>query len=40
MLNVRIDGDRVRIGRHFTLSFNRALRIPDGGRTMCLREAM
>jgi hypothetical protein len=33
MLKVRIADDRVRIGRHFGLSFQRTLRIPDDGRT-------
>jgi hypothetical protein len=33
MLKVRITDDRVRIGRHFGLSFQRTLRIPDDGHT-------
>ena len=40
MMNVRIEGDRVRIGRHFTLSFERTLRIPDDGRTYPLPPSL
>jgi hypothetical protein len=32
MLNVRIDQHRARIGEHFSLSFQRTVRIPDDGR--------
>lgn len=32
MLDVTIHADRVQIGRHFTVSFERTLRIPDDGR--------
>ncbi|MGA9118697.1 MAG: hypothetical protein WB699_04980, partial [Bacteroidota bacterium] len=33
MLPVRIDNDRICIGRHLSVSFQRTLRIPDDGRT-------
>ncbi len=32
MLNVTVEGDRVRIGERFAVSFHRTLRIPDDGR--------
>ena len=32
MLDVTIHADRVQIGRHFSVSFERTLRIPDDGR--------
>ena len=31
-LAVRLEGDTIRVGRHFTVSFQRTLRIPDDGR--------
>jgi hypothetical protein len=40
MLKVRIEGDRVRIGRHFTLSFERTLRIPDDRKTYPLPPSL
>jgi len=33
MLNVTVEGDRVRIGERFAVSFHRTLRIPDDGRS-------
>jgi hypothetical protein len=33
MLNVTVEGDRVRIGARFAVSFHRTLRIPDDGRS-------
>lgn len=33
MLQVSVQGDSVRIGRHFSVSFQRTLRIPEDGRT-------
>ena len=33
MLQVRVNGDSISIGRHFSLSFQRTLRIPEDGRT-------
>lgn len=32
MLRVRVQNDAIRIGRHFSVSFQRTLRIPDDGR--------
>ena len=33
MLQVKVEHDRIRIGRHFAVSFQRTLRIPEDGRT-------
>jgi hypothetical protein len=33
MLQVKVAGDTIRIGRHFSVSFQRTLRIPEDGRT-------
>lgn len=33
MLQVRLTSDTIRIGRHFSVSFQRTLRIPDDGRS-------
>ena len=33
MLEVRTDGDEIRIGERFSVSFLRTLRIPDDGKT-------
>jgi len=33
MLNVTVEGDRVRIGERFAVSFHRTLRIPDDGQS-------
>ena len=33
MLQVKVDHDSIRIGRHFSVSFQRTLRIPEDGRT-------
>jgi hypothetical protein len=33
MLEVKVNGDAIKIGKHFSVSFERTLRIPDDGRT-------
>lgn len=39
-LPVRVEHDVIRIGRHFTVSFQRTLRIPDDGRTYPLPPSL
>jgi hypothetical protein len=40
MLEVRLDGDRIHIGKHFSVSFMRTLRIPDDGKEYPLPPAL
>lgn len=40
MLDVRLDGDRIHIGNHFSVSFMRTLRIPDDGKEYPLPPAL
>jgi hypothetical protein len=40
MLEVRLDGDRIQIGDHFSVSFMRTLRIPDDGKSYPLPPAL
>jgi hypothetical protein len=40
MLEVRLDGDRIHIGKHFSVSFMRTLRIPDDGKAYPLPPAL
>jgi hypothetical protein len=40
MLRVRVQHDQIQIGRHFTVSFQRTLRIPDDGGTYPLPPSL
>ncbi|MFN8512953.1 MAG: hypothetical protein U0841_10270 [Chloroflexia bacterium] len=40
MLDVRLDGSRIHIGNHFSVSFMRTLRIPDDGKEYPLPPAL
>ena len=40
MLEVRVEGDRLHVGNHFSVSFMRTLRIPDDGKEYPLPPAL